>query len=887
MKNIFISLSIILLSFTLLNAQDGKFIPGMVIVKYSNEKAANNRESDFAYLCNTKAKRAARMFATPKHDKPSADISRIYRIEYEGNASPAVVARKLAQSEDVEYAQPYWIPELLDAPNDPRLGSQYYMQITKALESYQLTKGDTDIVIGIIDTGVDIYHEDLADNIKINYADPINGIDDDNDGYIDNYRGWDIACNDNNPISTVNHHGTYVAGVAVASTNNGIGIAGIGYNTKFMPIKASEDTEGLLTACYEGIVYAADHGCKIINCSWGNSRKNPLCDDVIKYAQSKGCLVVAAAGNTGTDVRYYPASCDGAVSVAGTNANDAKWAKSTYNNRVDISAPGENIYTTNYDNKYLSGGNGTSYASPIVAAAAALVWAHRPELTATQVAELLRVTADNIDTIPGNAPFIGKIGSGRINILKALTDSTSPSVRITDYAFLSKSDEMISGSEITIDIDVCNHLYPTSDIKVTVESPDNSATIADAAWKIDSLGTNGTASHTFTATLADTLSADRIVQFLFRFETGNYSARQTIELTVNPSFKDIKWGDTETTIANNGKIGIYNYDAQYGNGFLFKKQYNLISDGALIVALDEQTIASAFQNDDQFICTCGNTLTDENGVTHIKSTIEPINIEGISIQQDFIFDSKNLPSAMVCDYTIVNSGDYDYSNAAVGLYFDWDVVNSTQNVIDYDASRQLAYIYNTGTEGIHGGICLLTKGNAVPYAFELSEYGGSIDITNGFTDEQKWETMNNARPKSTSRNIDLALMLSLNRMKLHIGDTAEIKFAILAGENIHEIDVAADLAKELYCTEDEPAYQIEDTETRLSVFPNPAKSTITVMQPATISRINIYNASGTLELTQGVDSHQATISTERLAEGCHIVEIVSSDGQTSRRLVIK
>ena len=887
MKTLILASICISLVFSALQVDGQQYIPQTIVVKYSNEKSARNHQSDFEATCKTKIKRTAKMFNAKKQDKTSAGINRIYRIEYDGNASPIVMAKKIEQCEGVEYAQPYWIPELLDAPNDPRLGSQYYMQITKALESYQLTKGDTDIVIGIIDTGVDIYHEDLADNIKINYADPINGIDDDNDGYIDNYRGWDIACNDNNPISTVNHHGTYVAGVAVASTNNGIGIAGIGYNTKFMPIKASEDTEGLLTACYEGIVYAADHGCKIINCSWGNSSKNPLCDDVIKYAQSKGCLVVAAAGNTGTDVRYYPASCDGAVSVAGTNANDIKWSKSTYNNRVDVSAPGENIYTTNYDSKYLSGGNGTSYASPIVAAAAALVWAHRPELTATQVAELLRVTADNIDTIPGNAPFIGKIGSGRINILKAMTDTTSPSIRITDYEITAAKNELLPDNELKASIEICNFLKQVSNVTISLTSPDNSFTVSDGIKMSDTLDTFGKCRLDFTAKLSDSLPANATIPLQFNFTADGYSAFQTLEIVANPNFRDIEWGNMETTIANNGKIGIYNYDAQYGNGLLFKKQYNLISDGALIVALDEQTIASAYQNDDQFKCTCGNTLTDENGITHIKSTIEPINIEGISIQQDFIFDSKGLPSAMICDYKIANCSDYDYSNAAIGLYFDWDVVNSTQDVIDYDASRQLAYIYNTGTEGIHGGICLLTKGNAVPYAFELSEYGGSIDITEGFTDEQKWETMNNARPKSTSRNIDLALMLSLNRLKLHIGDTAEIKFAVLAGENIHEINVAADKAKELYCTEDGPSFQIEDVETRLSVFPNPAKSTITVMQPTTISRIDIYNASGTLELTQDVDDYQATISIERLAEGCHIVETISSDGQTSRRLVIK
>ena len=879
---------------TCLQAQTATYRPDIVVVKYSNAKASANRTAEFESLCHAKALRVNRMFAAQKTDNASAELSRIYLIEYKGNESPMVIARKLSQIEGVEYAEPYWIPEPMGTPNDPSLGSQYFMTITKTLEAQDITQGDTNIVIGIVDTGVDVYHEDLADNIKLNYDDPINGIDDDNDGYIDNFRGWDLGENDNNPISSANHHGSNVAGMACATTNNGIGVASVGYKTKFLPIKASNE-DGTLTACYEGVVYAADHGCQIINCSWGSPARSLLCDDVIKYAQSRGCLIVAAAGNTGTDVKYYPASCDGVFSVCASNANDAKWGSSSYNHRVDIAAPGENVYTTTFGNKYQMS-NGTSFAAPLVSGAAALVWAVKPKLTAVQVAELLRVTADNIDTVPANARFVGKMGSGRVNVLRALTDSTSPSIRITKCQFTAADNNFVSGQTIEIKISVCNYLEKAENVTVTLESDDNSITVLNGSWQTASITTMQSVDcPAFTATIADNLANNYIMPLQFRFEADGYSATQTVELTVNPTFTDAEWGQMQTTIADNGKIGIYDYDAQLGRGFTYQRTENLVSDGALIFAFDSTKIASAFQADNQFTSVTGRPTTQvADGVTHIKSTIKPTTISGIEILQDFVFDSQNLPTAMICNYAIACTRNDGSPNAAIGLYFDWDVVNSLTNRIEYDATRRLAYIYNTGDIGLYGGICLISKAKAVPYAFEISEKGGSINIQDDFTDDQKWIAMNQSRPQSTSTDIDLALMLSCNKLNIKANNTTRVTFAVLAAENLYELQRAADKAIELYG--EKPSTVVGDDTTAIAdaqlssihIYPNPAKSTIYINSNRPISVVRIYNMNGVLENETAVgNGTSASIGVSQIADGLHIVEIISTDGRTERRLVVK
>ena len=890
MKKIVISILFATLTTIGLHAQNARYLPGTVVVKLSNSKQASNRLQDFEFLCNAKIKRASKLFMTKKQDRYSAEMNRILRIEYEGNESPMVVARKLAQSEGFDYAEPYWIPELFELPDDPFTDKQYFLSITQAIDAYDITHGDTNIVIGIIDTGFDVYHEDLAQNIKYNYADPINGIDDDGDGFVDNYRGWDMANNDNNPVGSL-PHGSHVAGSACATTNNGIGVAGTGYLTKFLPIKATDDDSGALSACYEGVVYAADHGCQIINCSWGSPAQSMLCNDVIKYAQSRGCLVVAAAGNTGTDVKYYPASCDGVISVCATNSADNKWNGSTYNHRVDVAAPGEGIFTASGSGKYQSS-SGTSFAAPIVSAAAALVWSVRPNLSAVQIGELLRTTADNIDTIPANAKYAGKMGSGRINILRAITDNSSPSIRVTNYTFSGNDNDFMSGEEVKIGISICNYLEKADNVTITLESPDNSLKVENGTWSAGSIDKMKSVDvPDFTAVIADSLDNNTILPVRIKFEADGYSAAQTIELTVNPNFRDIEWGCLKTTIADNGKIGIYDYDSQLGSGLLYQKAQKLISDGALIFALDSSKISSSYQSDNQFSATNGRPIVESvENITHIKSAIKPNNISGIEILQDFVFDSQNLPNAMICKYQIISSRDDSFDNASLGLYFDWDVVNSLTNKIEYDATRQLAYIYNTGDIGIYGGVRLLTNGNATPYAFEIGDKSQSINIKDDFNDELKWIAMNQARPTSTTDNIDLAMLLSCNKISIPAHDTTLVAFAVLAAENLYELTQTANTASKLYGEKkstNEDSCFITDTHIEsATISPNPATSTITINCRSNMSAVKIFSPSGYPEAVFETSGTQATIDISSLKAGLHVVEITCVKAKT-KHLMIK
>ncbi len=331
-----------------------------------------------------------------KEDHPNfIDLSLIYQLTFNAQLVDVETAiQRIAASKIMEYVEPYYLPELTFTPNDTLLSQQYYLNLIDAFNAWNINQGDTSITIGITDTGWEPAHPDLISKIKINYADPINGIDDDNDGYIDNYYGWDLGMNDNNALFESTSHGVAVTGIAAAATNNTTGIAGVGFNTTFLPVKIS-NAAGFLTHAYQGVVYAADQGCFIINCSWGSYENSRFQEDIIKYAQiNQSCLVVAAAGNDNLETPFYPASYDGVLNVAATDQSDIRKNNSNYGYHIDIAAPGEIIFTT-VGNNYGTN-SGTSMAAPIVAAAAAIVKNEFPTYTAQQVAAQLKATTDII-----------------------------------------------------------------------------------------------------------------------------------------------------------------------------------------------------------------------------------------------------------------------------------------------------------------------------------------------------------------------------------------------------------------------------------------------------------------------------------------------------------
>lgn len=346
-----------------------------------------------------------------KYGYRMVDLTTIYRLVFHDDIDVMQAVAFLGKSGNVEYAEPLYKVYLFEVPNDPLVrpenanadgAYQYWTRNVRSYDAWDICKGDTSVIIGISDTGTGLTHPDLSGNIQVNYEDIPDGIDNDNDGYVDNYKGWNFALDDNNAQiphgCNSNEHGAYVSGIAAAVTGNGIGVSGAGYKCRFVPLRIMND-EGSLVNVYQSIVYAANHRFDVVNCSWGSTSYQQMGQDVVNYATiNYDVLVVAAAGNEGVEGRFYPASFENVLSVAATDKNDAKWNNSSFSTTVDVSAPGTMFVSTS-ENGYATMWGGTSFASPIVSGSAGILRSYYPSYNAQQVAEIIRISADNIDTL--------------------------------------------------------------------------------------------------------------------------------------------------------------------------------------------------------------------------------------------------------------------------------------------------------------------------------------------------------------------------------------------------------------------------------------------------------------------------------------------------------
>lgn len=278
--------------------------------------------------------------------------------------------------------------------------------------AWDVTKGSSDVVVAVIDTGVRVDHVDLADNIWTNSGEiPGNGIDDDGNGYVDDVNGYDFAYGDSNPADDYGH-GTACAGLVGALQDNFVGCSGVAPHTRIMALKAALSNgyfyDSANTPAY---IYAADNGAKVLSMSFFSDRVSQMERDGIDYAWAHGVLPVAAAGNDSTVIPYYPAAYENTLAVAALNTNLTKAGFSNYGSWVDVSAPGVSLATTTMDGGYTTGFSGTSGACPMVAGTAALCFAANPNATNVSVRRAIEASA----TLQDQAPFGEFSNNGMVN----------------------------------------------------------------------------------------------------------------------------------------------------------------------------------------------------------------------------------------------------------------------------------------------------------------------------------------------------------------------------------------------------------------------------------------------------------------------------------------
>ena len=295
--------------------------------------------------------------------------------------------------------EPNFHGEFLSIPNDPLFEDQWYLPNISLPSAWDISLG-SGIIIGLIDSGVDLLHSDLTSNLLLD--------------------GWDFGDSDDDPYDGLGH-GTAVCGILAAVQNNHLGISGTAPASMILPLKISPGTSDVFEAASvaEAIIYAADYGTKIINLSLGWSDEEPqVITDAISYAVNKGTLLIAAAGNVYGDPVYFPASHEDVIAVSATNQNDEN-VSSAFGFELDLVAPGSLMVTTARGGLY-SYVSGTSVAAPLVSAVAALMSAINARLSAEQLKGYLLQTADDLGEEGKDVIY----GYGKINAHKAVTAVT-------------------------------------------------------------------------------------------------------------------------------------------------------------------------------------------------------------------------------------------------------------------------------------------------------------------------------------------------------------------------------------------------------------------------------------------------------------------------------
>ncbi|MCC7303533.1 MAG: S8 family peptidase [Bacteroidia bacterium] len=818
------------------------------------------------------------------------DLTTVYTLKYTSGQSVEEMVNMLYSLGMFEFVQPYYIPKTTFTPNDPQYQSAIFGTTRMdAVTGWNTQQGNTNVVIGITDTGTDLNHQDLTNQIKYNTADPINGSDDDGDGYVDNYRGWDVGMNDNDPTWQANNHGVHVSGCAAAQTNNSVGVSSTGFNCKFLPVKIA-DASGALVAAYQGITYAADHGCAIINCSWGGTGGGPMEQLVIDYVTiNKDALVVAAAGNNNLDQMFYPSSLNYVISVAATNnSSDVKASFSNYNYSVDVSAPGNNITSTLPGNTY-GGMSGTSMASPVAAGACGIIQSQFMSYNALQVGEHLKATTDNIYSIPANGSYINKLGTGRIDLGNAMTMSNLKSVLYLSQVLTDNNDDIfITNDTVRLTGTFTNMLSSVSSATTaTLATTSSDVQILDASYPIGALatlGTNPNSGDPFEIKILPSCPTNAIVPFTLTISDAPWSTVIYFNLTLNVDYINITVNDIKTTITSRGRIG-YNADGQQqGLGFQYLDS-NLMYESSMMLGSSNTKVSDMFR---------GGASMDVDNATLLRvyqvvpSQVSAFDVDGrfndavapspIGIQthhKGWAWTTPGNTKYVIVEYVLKNTNSTAVSNLYCGIITDWDVMNYSLNKANQNTSLRLGYVYSTQTNGLYAGTKLLTTtAPFVHYAVDnIAGGGGGIDPTAGtpaFDTGEKYTVLSTQRAQAgtTGNGNDVMDCVSSGPFSIAPGDSVVVAFALLAGDNLTDLSNSASNAQVTYDGILTGSHLLA-LQNQLSVgaFPNPAGQELYL-------NVNIpENSQATLKMFNVIGQEVMVVADENLASGKHLFKV--------------
>ncbi|GAB1371697.1 hypothetical protein MASR1M45_17590 [Candidatus Kapaibacterium sp.] len=789
-------------------------------------------------------------------------LLRTFTIIFDDNIEPEEFCRRiLLANPAIEIAEPYYLPEFFSSykPNDEMIDMQDdFLTLIKAYEAWSIEKGDPNVIIGISDSGTNQQHEDIIGNLAFNDNEiPNDGLDNDDNGYIDDYSGYNFSWQGTSfgPGDTYNpsiSHGQQVAGIAGASTDNSLGIAGIGFNCKLLPLKIVDGSS--LKYAYESIVYAAIRGIKVLNCSWGVVKPfSEIDQSIIDFAISKNVAIVAAAGNTSSKFTkydsFFPASYFGVLGVGEVTSIDRLTSTSSISAGCRILAPGDDNYTTT-NNGYFTCDGGTSFASPVVAGALALVRSKYPQLDALQSLEFVRQAVDRHNNFSSTDQHLIP---GRINVLKSVTIGpfSIPGILPLRYSYFDKSDtetdRFSAGDEVRIKIYAKNVLGKANNLSFILSiayDPANSVEILQNSSDFSFVDNN------------QELEID---DFVIRIK-NNYSGNVIFRVDINGenSYNDFfKFNFTPakdiSTFANNqikfsmSDIGEFGFSTSgssiSGVGFGYKNYGNQVyrNSSIMISENSQRVVYNSSVNKIYSFSTVKGFVPPDRYLAVYNDNNGGNQKIGLEIEQKVSFTSIDA-KATKYDFKITNTSQFPIKDVSFGLYIDWDVSSeSTKN-----RSKLLAEAIPDDFKGKAAAQAVFAKSD-YPY-FGSAAYSNEENISPvsaGLDYDFQGSFDNNFRIMSLNIGTELQ-----STKESDFGSVVGVKFngdwvpgiskicSICVGAGDNESDLAKALRECLFGVVSVNAN--DETEIDVHVYPQPTNDIISLTIPFTITNVSYY-----------------------------------------------
>ncbi len=764
-----------------------------------------------------------------------ADITGIFEIKYSNNIPINQAIALIYKSDFFYYTVADYLVEPLGldvfTPNDPHINDQWYLTKIMAYDAWDINQGNPSIIIGSVDAGIRINHPDLVNNLYVNTGEiPSNGIDDDGDGFIDNYNGWNFFTGNDNVAPFTTDHGVWVAGIHSATVDNSIGIAGVGFNSKYLAVSITNGAGGYARS-YEGLVYAAMRS-HVVNCSWGgalSSQITPYIDDVINFVTvNLKKLIVASSGNDGlNNTLRIPSSHPNVLSVGMTNSNDERRPQSNIGFLLDVMSPGQNIWSTIGINTYNNVGNGTSFAAPIVSGIAAVTKAQFPAYDMIQVGEKVKYSTDDIYSVGINSTLIDRLGTGRVNYLKALQPTTLSSIKFINREYQTpQADAMLIGDTVFIRGIFLNYLEPSSNATVAIlSSTSPHINIINNTFNVGALNTYQNISNQsspFKFVILQSCPIDHIVEFRLDIVDGGHSMRQHFQIIVNNDFVNIKHNKIETTLTSIGRNGFRdgNINRTLGRGLRFNQSINYLINSGLITGHSPIKVSDVvlgdnwnFWNNDFEV---SEVISNINQGIHsadytYKSVYNDYN-SGLSKQDieitQFNYVWKNAPydNFIIYEYVIKNNSANTINNFYAGWFNFFQFLN--QNFTDppynlsYIPSHKTGYfVCNSVDSNFIIGAKILTS-NTTPthYANQIQGIiGSSLNILDGFTKVEKYLIMSQGLTQTSITNNYSTQFIGEGPFTIQPGESITIALAfIMTDQGLADLIASAANAQNAY-----------------------------------------------------------------------------------------